>query len=738
MNEEKFLQRFFGSGNRFDYDNIAEKEAPAYASIRRWVDDFEQGRPVVLPRWTDQGVIWYGIAQTEQAAQQLAEEVKAFVGPSYSTFTGERATLDRDDPVEQAIRDFAGITALKFTGHDQGIREALDQMHDVRERRTPFQQEEDLGVGIVLRRFEMALRANDRAAAEEHLGYLQEQDLLDQRNLRHLRIRMLAAFEAWEELLEREEIPDLLQQEERPLRVTRVLIQAVYHTRLASFEHDEDPQGAVEHFQSAVLPEYGDLFATRSSMKDSEVLKAFMMKAVSGKETDVGLHSDLLETASEVDHDDPFFEALAKLGAETGKPSTVENPVSKAMAAWGEGDADAAFRLLRQAGSSMRKGKGLALVHGDLPSLDVERELEDTLADLSPEEQQELARQHPVCRQVVEAASPPSSWGQWIGRIRDGHYDSQEKALQDAEKLGEEWHPQQVLGTQGALDGLVQQVNNAPLDGWGGRIFSLALPRLLESLQNDPAYPRSTFQSLYGAVLSRIPYASDLTQSDLDVYRDLAEVQLNYGVGKTEYREILEGAETLWNEAGSAGRIDWLLDFAELLVLTPSRDEEAQLRFLTTVAQALKKHHGRVEPIQITLFRSLCEEVGQPKVVDGLPDEGGQEEERDTDDSLRQFLNGRTLGIYTLTESAGRRTASFLEEHCTNLTIHLRHDKAGNAELERAAENADYFLVVTRSATHAATDVIEQHVRTEYLIRPRGKGESSMLRDLAEYARKHI
>jgi hypothetical protein len=46
--------------------------------------------------------------------------------------------------------------------------------------------------------------------------------------------------------------------------------------------------------------------------------------------------------------------------------------------------------------------------------------------------------------------------------------------------------------------------------------------------------------------------------------------------------------------------------------------------------------------------------------------------------------------------------------------------------------------VVTRSATHAATGVIEQHVHSERLIRPRGKGESSMIRDIAEYAENRL
>ena len=188
----------------------------------------------------------------------------------------------------------------------------------------------------------------------------------------------------------------------------------------------------------------------------------------------------------------------------------------------------------------------------------------------------------------------------------------------------------------------------------------------------------------------------------------------------------------LWNMGESARRIGWLLDFAELLALTSTRDEEVQMRFLTMVVGAIRKHEKHVEPVQIELFRSLCDDIGHPEVAANLEIET-DETEAETRDPWREVLDGQTLGIYTLTESAGRRVKQFLEEQCPDLTVHLRHDKAGSPELHRVAERADYFLVVTRSATHAATDVIEQHVPAERLIRPQGKGESSMLRDLATY-----
>jgi hypothetical protein len=733
METEQFLRRFFGDGNRFSYADILERGDVTHEAIRRWIASLtEENQPVVLPRWREDGVTWYGVARTEQQVQHLTEEVKAFVGPSYSTFTGQRASLDRDDAVERAVEEFTDGRAIRFTGNDEAIRAALDRMHSVRDQREPYSREEDLGVGIVLRQFNMALRAGDRPTAEERLGYLRERRLLDTANLSYLVVRMLAAFDEWDELLQRDEIPGLLQQESRPLRVTRALIQAVYNVHLIPYEEEDDPEGAVEHFRSAVLPEYGDLFTVRSSMQAPEVLKTFMMRAVSENDSEGRSRSELLDMAEQTDLIDPFFQALAALGdGEAAGQRTVEHPIRDATAAWAEGRSDEAFRLLRGADSSMRKARLLIPLVGALQSLDVESELAATLTQLNEPERQTLTEESPLCRRLADSGGPPSNWTSWFEQVKEGRLESREQALTYAEKLTEEWQPKHLLEDSGALERFTQAVHDAPLDGKAARIVSHALPTLLRALQNDPDYPRSTFQGLYQAILARIPYADHPIRSDLDVFLDLSEVRLDQGVTDDAYTEIIDGATALWDDCKSARHVDWLLDFAELLVLAPTRDAEAQMRLLTTVVGAIRQYERHVDPVQVELFRRLCEDVDHPEVAAGL---NAEVEASGQQDRLCDMLHGSTLGIYTLTENAGRRAKSFLEDRCTGLTVHLRHDKAGSSELHTVAQNADYFVVVTRSATHAATDVIEQHMSMDRLIRPKGKGSSSLLRALQDYA----
>jgi hypothetical protein len=304
--------------------------------------------------------------------------------------------------------------------------------------------------------------------------------------------------------------------------------------------------------------------------------------------------------------------------------------------------------------------------------------------------------------------------------------------------LAETWSVDS-LGEPGSIQKFVDALEQAVSTRNGRKLVSYGLPHILQSLQNDPRFPRRDWLKVYRDLALQIPYFEYLDSSDLNVYQDLAAIVLRGKISGQVYNDIIDGAEILWEGQESPEHIDWLLDFAELLALAPTRDENARLRIVATTAEAVAKFYNHVCGPQVGLFRKLCRDIGHPEIGENaVAAHGDSDHEQESRDPLCEMLCGATLGIYTLTESAGRRARDFLQSHCSEVTIHLRSDKKGSADLHQAAESADYFLVVTRSATHAATGVIEQHVHSERLIRPRGKGESSMIRDIAEYAENRL
>lgn len=157
-----FLEQFFGTDNKFDLGKIERGEGKQ-AKISPWVELLTKGerQPTILPCWRSESVDWYAIALSERQLRRLSEELMAFIGPTYSTFRGQRAQLNPQDPIELAVYEFTGGAAVKLCGQATDVWEALEQMRRVSERRVKRVADIPRPTGRVLRDFYMALQAGD-------------------------------------------------------------------------------------------------------------------------------------------------------------------------------------------------------------------------------------------------------------------------------------------------------------------------------------------------------------------------------------------------------------------------------------------------------------------------------------------------------------------------------------------------------------------------------------------------
>ena len=193
--------------------------------------------------------------------------------------------LDLNDEIDLAVQTLTGGLCYKFRGDEsagsaKAIWQALERLRAVFSRRG---QRNILGpeaIGRVLRHFFMALQAGDEKEAEERYAQLREHYFLDGVNLLFLRVQLLEAFGRWNELLSLSGVGRPLASE-TPVAVTEALLRAVYRETLARFEDPADPAGAVAAFRSEVFPRYAALFSARAGMKSADVVKAYMLLAVS-------------------------------------------------------------------------------------------------------------------------------------------------------------------------------------------------------------------------------------------------------------------------------------------------------------------------------------------------------------------------------------------------------------------------------------------------------------------------
>ncbi len=390
----RFLERFFGTDNKFDLGRIERGEGNQ-AKIRPWVELLTQAEPLptVLPCWREHGVDWYGIALSERQLRSLSEELMAFVGPTCSTFRAQRAQLNLQDPVESAIYEFTRGAAVKFCGHDTNgtataVWEALERMRRVGERRVKRATEYPSSTGRVLRDFYMALQAGDRSSAEKSLQYLLDQHRLDALNLLFLRVQLLAELKCWDELLALSEIPNLLQVR-RPFAVTQALLQAVYRCELQHFEENNAPKGAVAYFHEAVFPRYSNLFAVRAGSKTPEVLKLFMLLAVGGEQLQPVLRDELLAIPG---IENPHLRYLQQLAAllPDAAPHFEGDPLQRAEQVSKDGDYDQAFLLAWDATPSKEKVRLLLECAYELQTLAAERAALQAFDELTVDDQKAL------------------------------------------------------------------------------------------------------------------------------------------------------------------------------------------------------------------------------------------------------------------------------------------------------------------------------------------------------------
>ena len=744
---QRFLEQFFSHPNKLTLDRIYGEDPDKKAGrFQRWIEPLCRSNPeeTLLPcQLGPRRVDWYGVAFSDLQFRMLGEELAAFVGPSYSCFRGARANLDPAHPVEKAVQGATEgrayyLTAPEDPSSQADLWEALERMRRVRGERIQREPQDLRPVGRLLRDFFLALQVGSRDRAEEFLRQLRDSHQLGTWNVLFLRVQMLSDLGRWEELLAIPEIPDLMQVR-RPLAVTEALVAAVYHQELEVFEFRGNPKGAAEHFTQEVRPRYGALFDYHTGMRAPEVAKSFLLLAVSGVKPDLELRNAILRNARLPSSQRRYLEQVAALAPDAA-PEPMAEPLSYAAAALARGQFDLVFALASDAPPSLERARLLLHCAYELPALEVRRAALEAVRKLHPDERarlldgrwarefwQELAPD-PIRGLAVEL---PAGWLEWLQCVEAGW--SYETSIDIARQGSVQWTVESLLETPGTVaaitDGLLAR-RSPEQDA----LVRDAVPHLLAFMLRDPEWPRRGFLPVYEAVLLLLAMTEEGGEDELTLFNDVFAALLTLGIDAGRYSTAVGYAVELWNRFRAPRRIDWGLDLLDLLALFHAPAPEKRLELLQALATAFHKFvaAGRVRRPQWLLFQALCQELGHPEIAAGFPKEA-RKEETEAEIGFEALAN-RTIVIYTLTESVGRRVSSILRDACPSAKIDVCHDRVCTDALRSAARNADLFVMATASAKHAATDCVEANrPRTLPLLRSGGKGSSSMLSAIASY-----
>ena len=147
------------------------------------------------------------------------------------------------------------------------------------------------------------------------------------------------------------------------------------------------------------------------------------------------------------------------------------------------------------------------------------------------------------------------------------------------------------------------------------------------------------------------------------------------------------------------------------------------------VLSLLQPFARHVDGLQRELLSELSKDFDCKEVPESL---APVEDTDETDEEPLAWLSGKTVGLYSLTEAGAKRAAALIHSSVPNCDIRLRHDHVASEQFRILARSVDVMFIVTRSAKHAATECIEQHLSTEAIrVFPFGKGASSIITALS-------
>lgn len=769
-NLEKFLDRFFGQGNELTREKLASGASAMARCAQKWLEGFHlTQRRLLLPRWRGgQHIDWYAIAFSDKDFRDLRDQLMAFVGPSFSTFRGERSILDPNDSVEAAIIDFADrVDPLVFRFQagtnrqdwDQ-LADALDLMYHVceTEETRPPQTERHRATGRVLRDFYVALAAGNRDDANDALQYLRTHHRLEALNLQFLEVQLLTELGLWKDVLALPTIGDLVRVR-HPRAVLGALIQAVYNCHLAHSEKQADIAEACRVFQYEVYPQFAALYQARRGLTIPEVLKSFMLRAVTETPQRPDLRDEILAIPNIPPSDQSYLNKLAELIPSTA-PETITTVIAPpidqtAMAreALEHVQHEKALELASIADFSIDRTKILLECAYELQTIDSEKLAVESIEALTSQNRDLLFQSRKylnfwqtITKSIEEATSKaiidihvPGNWLEWLERLSDPSIPP-ERTLHWSASGVDEWSIETFIETPDISDVLISALDAATRNSVGSERLVEALPHLLRFLEKDAEYPRPAFVRLYERLRMEFAYSCDTgTVSDFAVFGDLCGTTLELGLDSEGYSSLLDEAKYLWANFASPSNLRSMLDILDRLVyfVCPKDNQSARSELAIDVFTKATPwiQSGRIDPEswrflkQLAIDLQLTQYLADIQIV-GF--EAAEELNRTAEQDPLSELTG-TVAIYTLTEPAGIRVRDILKQRSPQCMVKVNCDKVGSPHLKELARNADVFVIVTSSAKHAATSFIEKHRRNRPILKPLGKGTSSILQELVNY-----
>lgn len=736
-NPTDFLNLFFGPENKISLSDITSPTGKS-KTIKPWLDRLLQENETLLPlRLGNRKIVWYGIAFSDEQYNRLGEDLGNFIGRTYSTFFPIKPNPVAH-PIDEAVNRFTKGRFYRLQGSDKDIYNQLEYLRNMWEVRPHVNKEQMTSIGRLLRDYYMTLRLGPgyRQKAEQLLEEMQKRQLLNAVNILFLKIQMLAEYKHWDEILQQTNLSDIIQMR-KPLAVSEALHQAIYNSQLK--EKEDSVDRLLEIFEKEVNPKFGFLFTSRGRLQSREVLLLLMLSAVTIKK-DEGIVKDLLKVPTDNTTRDLLVSISNRL-INVGESPVEEQTITVVTALVMKGKFDQALGVLKELEPSWERAILLFQCAYQLQSLESQELALNSFQELTEQEQDEFLaiRQNKEFLEemtdghATEKVTLPFDWLSWLDTLP---YYSPMKNFHLAEKGASEWSIVTMLEPDYPLMEFKNKLLECYDDEHKKESLYYAFPHLLKFFQKDEGWPRREFHTVYFTMLEMLSFHDRKGEVELALFQELIEAMLQVGVTSEQYNEILEMWKFTWGEMASNNTLAMAFDVIETLLAYPCNNPEKRLEVFYHFCNEVLPFGRKFTRNDWTILQSLHKDFGQEEHWNSIEEQYNLNKQNEEVIDFWELLAGKTIGIYSLMESALLRARDIIKANHSDISILTNNDKAGSEALRNMVKKSDILIVATASAKHAATIFIDQQMDSSaILLRPKGKGSSSILNKIEMYAK---
>ena len=735
--EEHWLERFFSGRNALKWEAISGGKAPTVwlEQISPWMANLAaEGNksPIVLPVFdAHEPCQWYGMAVDEASATALAQDLTAVVGPSYSDFRGQALQYNSGDEIETALQKRFGRFVFRFGPENSAARGditlALQSYLGLLQRRPDIPDRTQRPFGRVRADFDRALLAGNEEDAQRLREELIASGRIDAEQHKYLEIRMLAGLGRQYQLAHDYPLIKSVLGLSLPAQIIADLVEALYATYIAAIEDDRNVDVILSAFRNNVALHFGPLFRERKGVRQSDVLKAFLLYELVQDEPNA-TRCAALAAAYPTQAGRELIERWSSrlLSA----PPSLVDAVKLARQALADDDYELALQLSFSSSPDPWTYSAMLRCAVELDDAQVTSRVL-AIVDKAPEvvrlswtkrDQTRLEQLQSATSDAHEVLWPPQArpdtdWLSWARYVATCRYVR--SPLQILEEQLPRWSVDLYASDPEACRQLAEKIGNAT--GEAEHVFRDAFAALVEFFVDRPTCPVRGFIPLYTMLIRIVAWNGVVSANELELSSALMEALLCLGLSKDDYVEAIDTYSEILSANQAPGNIDWALNASEILALHASPDEESRLRFYMAVVELARIHAHRLKPAQHAILSLLAKDYGCANLLETFPLGEG-----DVGEISHADFKG-LIGIYTLTEGAGQRAKQFLVKLLPLARVEVNADAVATDKLKHLAANADIFAFAWKSSKHQAYYAAKGSRGDRVILLPLGKGSASIL-----------